>query len=48
MSASQNWRNLYGPNTFAKADHGRPATKFELRGRRLGHKIWDLVFIQSP
>ena len=48
MSASKNWRNLYGANTFASADHGRPETKFELRGRRLGHKIWDLVFIQSP
>mgnify|MGYP001174821444 FL=1 len=47
MSASQNWSNLYGVKTFANADHGRPQTKFELRGRRLGHKIWDLVFIQS-
>ena len=48
MSASQNWRNPYGANKFANADHGRPETKFELRGRRLGNKIWDLVFIQSP
>lgn len=26
----------------------RPATKFETRGRRLGHGVWDLVFIRSP
>ena len=25
-------------------DHARPATKFELRGLKLGHKVQDLVF----
>ncbi|HHS83842.1 MAG TPA: tRNA (guanosine(46)-N7)-methyltransferase TrmB, partial [Gammaproteobacteria bacterium] len=22
----------------------RPLTKFELRGQRLGHRVWDLIF----
>ncbi len=46
MSTSQNWENVYGANNFANPSHGRPETKFELRGVRLGHKIWDLVFIR--
>ena len=25
-------------------DTGRPTTRFEQRGRRLGHSVWDLVF----
>jgi tRNA (guanine-N7-)-methyltransferase len=28
---------------YARPEH-RPVTKFELRGLRLGHDIWDLVF----
>jgi len=24
----------------------RPTTKFELRGKRLGHDVWDLVFVK--
>ena len=48
MSTSKNWKNYYGVNTFANSGHGRPETKFELRGKRLGHQIWDLIFIRSP
>jgi tRNA (guanine-N7-)-methyltransferase len=29
---------------FAPRPHYRPQTKFESRGRRLGHGVWDLVF----
>ena len=47
LSVSPNLINLYGERTFAAVDHGRPETKFELRGRRLGHKVWDLVFVRS-
>ncbi len=31
---------------FASAD-SRPETKFETRGLRLGHRVWDLVFRKS-
>jgi tRNA (guanine-N7-)-methyltransferase len=24
----------------------RPVTKFETRGKRLGHGVWDLVFVR--
>jgi tRNA (guanine-N(7)-)-methyltransferase len=36
--------NVYGNNTFAQRPASRPLTKFEQRGERLGHKIWDLIF----
>jgi tRNA (guanine-N7-)-methyltransferase len=29
---------------FAARPESRPATKFEQRGLRLGHRVWDLVF----
>ena len=35
--------NVFGAGNFY-ADPDRPATKFENRGRRLGHGVWDLLF----
>ncbi len=29
---------------FAPRPDSRPLTKFETRGTRLGHGVWDLVF----
>jgi tRNA (guanine-N7-)-methyltransferase len=29
---------------FAPRPDSRPRTKFEARGARLGHGVWDLVF----
>jgi tRNA (guanine-N7-)-methyltransferase len=29
---------------YASRPAHRPVTKFELRGLRLGHQVWDLVF----
>ena len=36
--------NLHGAGQFAPRPDHRPLTKFELRGERLGHGVWDLVF----
>ena len=33
---------------FAERPATRPETKFESRGLRLGHKVWDLVFRKAP
>lgn len=33
---------------FAPRPDYRPKTKFEARGERLGHGVWDLVFIKKP
>jgi len=35
-------------DTFAPRPDHRPETKFESRGLRLGHEVWDLVFRRRP
>jgi tRNA (guanine-N7-)-methyltransferase len=37
-------RNTAGPTCYAEQPAYRPLTKFEDRGRRLGHGVWELVF----
>lgn len=37
-------RNLAGKGHYSERPPSRPLTKFELRGQRLGHGVWDLVF----
>jgi tRNA (guanine-N7-)-methyltransferase len=32
---------------YAPRPASRPETKFELRGRRLGHGVWDIVFVRA-
>ncbi|MGB5305282.1 MAG: tRNA (guanosine(46)-N7)-methyltransferase TrmB [Gammaproteobacteria bacterium] len=44
IQASDAFRNCAGPGHYSPAPEYRPVTKFEQRGRRLGHGIWDLVF----
>ena len=36
--------NAAGVGNFAPRPAGRPLTKFEQRGQRLGHGVWDLLF----
>jgi tRNA (guanine-N7-)-methyltransferase len=43
MEQAQGFVNAAGMGKYAK-DTERPATKFEHRGRRLGHGVWDLVY----
>lgn len=35
-----------GPGRFAEGPGDRPVTRFERRGRRLGHGVWDLVLVR--
>lgn len=43
LSAAPGFRNTAGDGLYT-ADHGRPSTKFEQRGQKLGHGVWDLMF----
>jgi tRNA (guanine-N7-)-methyltransferase len=43
LSAAPGWRNRFGAGAWA-TEHDRPSTKFEQRGERLGHGVWDLMF----
>ncbi|MET0660919.1 MAG: tRNA (guanosine(46)-N7)-methyltransferase TrmB [Steroidobacteraceae bacterium] len=36
--------NVHGANTFAPRTDARPLTRFERRGQRLGHDVWDLHY----
>lgn len=44
MSAAEGFENLAGEGNYSPRPEYRPLTKFEQRGHRLGHGIWDLVF----
>lgn len=44
MSVAPGFSNKFGPNHYAPDSQGRPSTKFEVRGQKLGHGVWDLVF----
>ena len=44
MSAEKGWENQAGENNFSPRPAWRPETKFERRGARLGHGVWDLLF----
>lgn len=42
--ASPDFRNCAGAGHFSPQPDYRPVTKFEQRGQRLGHGVWDLLF----
>ncbi len=44
LSGAEGFRNIEGEGNFAPRPDYRPTTKFEKRGQRLGHGIWDLLF----
>ncbi|MGQ4275447.1 tRNA (guanosine(46)-N7)-methyltransferase TrmB [Pseudidiomarina sp. E22-M8] len=44
MQAAAKWQNLSATNDYIPRPAERPLTKFEKRGERLGHGVWDLKF----
>ena len=44
MLASEGFSNLSADNSYVERPEHRPLTKFEQRGQRLGHGVWDLMF----
>lgn len=47
LTASPEFKNAYDENKFAPDRLDRPETKFERRGLKLGHGVWDLWFLKS-
>ena len=41
-------RNVSPTNDYIPRPDFRPLTKFEQRGHKLGHGVWDLYFIKMP
>jgi tRNA (guanine-N7-)-methyltransferase len=40
--------NQFGKGNFAHRNEERPLTKFEKRGQRLGHGVWDFNYLRVP
>lgn len=47
MDGAPGFRNAAGRGQFAPKPDYRPETKFERRGLRLGHGVWDLLFMRE-
>ena len=44
LSQAHGLVNAAGPGRYAPRPPSRPETKFERRGHKLGHDVWDLMF----
>ena len=44
MAAAPGFKNLNAAGGYSARPDYRPITKFEKRGERLGHGVWDLLF----
>ena len=44
MNGSEGFANTQGESEYSPRPEDRPITKFEQRGERLGHGVWDLLF----
>ncbi len=46
LGAAEGFSNSSGIGAYA-TEHDRPLTKFEQRGQRLGHGVWDMLFTRT-
>lgn len=46
FSDSPQFSNIVGAQNYL-SEKNRPDTKFEQRGLKLGHQIWDMIFIKE-
>ena len=44
LTAAKGFENTSGPENYSPRPDYRTLTKFERRGHRLGHGVWDLIF----
>ena len=47
MGSATGWENLSASGDYIPRPDSRPLTKFEKRGHRLGHGVWDMQFKKS-
>ena len=47
LGATPGLINSAGAGCYAQRPPARPQTKFEQRGQRLGHGVWDMVFTRA-
>lgn len=44
LDATPEFENLAGADSYAERPSSRPMTRFERRGKRLGHVVFDLIY----
>ena len=44
MNSAPGFRSTASDNEYVMRPDYRPLTKFEARGKRLGHGVWDLIY----
>ncbi|MDP4534889.1 tRNA (guanosine(46)-N7)-methyltransferase TrmB [Alkalimonas collagenimarina] len=44
MQSAEGFSNVSAEQDYVERPAHRPETKFELRGKKLGHGVWDLMF----
>lgn len=47
LNNAPSFKNQSSDNTFITRPEWRPTTKFEIRGQKLGHGVWDLNYKRS-
>jgi len=47
MEPAEGYENMAGAGQFTPRPDFRPLTKFEARGERLGHGVWDLIYVRK-
>ena len=47
LDATPGLRNVAGPRGAVPRPEWRPQTHFETRGRKLGHGVWDLLYVRD-
>jgi tRNA (guanine-N7-)-methyltransferase len=47
MDAAPGFSNQAGQGNYSPKPAYRPTTKFEQRGQKLGHGVWDLLYVRS-
>lgn len=47
MSQAKGFYNAADSGKFSPRPEHRPLTKFEKRGQKLGHGVWDLIFVKG-
>jgi len=44
MEAQPGYENRAGKGQYSERPASRPLTKFEERGKKMGHGVWDLLY----
>jgi len=45
LESHPHFKNCAGGHIYSERPKNRPLTKFENRGQKLGHGVWDIIFI---